>query len=41
MGNTIESSAERIRVDADYFFYPEGESNFKEIRTNGLNLFNT
>ena len=30
MRNTIESSAEGIRVDADYFFYPEGESNFKE-----------
>ena len=30
MRNTIESSAEGIRVDADYFFYPEDESNFKE-----------
>ena len=30
MRNTIESSAEGIRVDADYFFYPEGESKFKE-----------
>ena len=30
MRNTIEASAERIRVDADYFFYPEGESKFKE-----------
>ena len=30
MRNTIEYSAEGIRVDADYFFYPEDESNFKE-----------
>ena len=30
MRNTIESSAERIRVDADYFFYPKDESKFKK-----------
>ena len=30
MRNTIEYLDERIRVDADYFFYHKDESNFQE-----------
>ena len=30
MRNTIEYLDERIRLDADYFFYHKDESNFQE-----------